>query len=59
MRKFTALLLAALVLVGANIALADKTITLDKDTSWCRRLDGSGRYQVQEDTVVSSMMTVR
>ena len=32
MRKFTALLLAALVLVGANIALADKTITLDKDT---------------------------
>lgn len=32
MRKFTALLLVALVLVGANIALADKTITLDKDT---------------------------
>ena len=32
MRKVTALLLAALVLVGANTALADKTITLDKDT---------------------------
>lgn len=32
MRNFTALLLVALVLVGANTALADKTITLDKDT---------------------------
>lgn len=32
MRKFTALLLAAMMLVGTNTALADKTITLDKDT---------------------------
>lgn len=32
MRKFTALLLAALVLVGTNTALANKTLTLDKDT---------------------------
>ena len=50
MRNFTALLLAALVLVGANIALADKTITLDKDTKLVPSgLDGSGRYQVQEE----------
>ena len=32
MRKVTALLLAASVLAGTNTALADKTITLDKDT---------------------------
>ena len=32
MRKFTALLLAALVLASANAAFANKTITLDKDT---------------------------
>ena len=37
MRKVTALLLAALVLVGANTALADKTITLDKDTKLAER----------------------
>lgn len=32
MRKFTALFLAALMLVGANAAFANKTLTLDKDT---------------------------